>query len=479
MERAESSIRSKLAWFTAMVLFVSGCVVAALVAITSFLHHTTSEAATATEGVRIAEEAELDLLLHQWSSDPLVTRARETDLLEHLADARHVATTDDEVRILDEAEARVADFIDAARAGSPATREKQEAAYVALESLVAVNTAQARDATRKAASLDRISNVLGIAAGLLLVGGAILILSWLRRSAFAPVLAIEEQMRRYTRGDRSARAPVQGAAEVSSLARGFNEMAETIESQRERQLTFLAGVAHDLRNPLSALKMSNAVIAPDRPLPPEDRVRQTFTRVQRQVERLERMVFDLLDAARIESGKLDLRLEATDLREVVNSSVELFAPTTARHQLVVEAPDEPLMVSCDAVRLEQVLNNLISNAIKYSPKGGTVRASLSRDGGCARLSVTDEGVGIGPEDIDRIFDPFRRTGASKEMVSGVGLGLYVAKRIVEGHGGRIVVTSMPGRGSTFTVELPVRAAHALPATTAPASGLAPPLESYG
>ncbi|NUO51339.1 MAG: HAMP domain-containing histidine kinase [Polyangiaceae bacterium] len=453
---------------------------AALVAITSFLHETTSAAATATEGVRLAEEAQLDLLLHQRNADPLVKRAREVDLTQHLVDARQVATTEEEAHILAEAEARVSDFVAASRADSPTEASKQEAAYVALEALIAVNTEQARDATRQAASLGRTATFVGLATGLLLVTGAALILAWLRRSAFAPVLAIEEQMGRFTQGDRSARAPEEGAAEMRSLARGFNEMAATIERQREQQLTFLAGVAHDLRNPLSALKLSNAVIAPDLPLPPEDRIRQTFTRVQRQVDRLERMVFDLLDAARVESGKLDLRFESADLRDVVHASVELFAPTTPNHQIVVDAPDEPLVVSCDPVRLEQVLNNLLSNAIKYSPKGGTVRASLRRESGFVRLSVADEGMGIGPDDIDHIFDPFRRTGASKELVSGVGLGLYVARRIVEGHGGQIVVTSTPGRGSVFTIELPAGAAQVRPAASESAGGpLLPPLESYG
>src|SRR5688572_15747359 len=210
MERRGSSIRSRLAWLTAFIVVISVCVVAALVATTSFLHETTAAAATATEGVRLAEEAELDLLLHDRNSDPLVKRAREADLVQHLIDARHVATSEEERRILAEAEARVAEFISAARAESATAADRQEAAYVALEALVAVNTDQARDATRTAASLGRTANILGAAAGVLLVGGAILILAWLRRSAFAPVLAIEEQMGRFTRGDRSARAREEG-----------------------------------------------------------------------------------------------------------------------------------------------------------------------------------------------------------------------------------------------------------------------------
>jgi signal transduction histidine kinase len=123
----------------------------------------------------------------------------------------------------------------------------------------------------------------------------------------------------------------------------------------------------------------------------------------------------------------------------------------------VVAPDEPLRLTCDPTRLEQVLNNLVSNAIKYSPRGGAVWISISLLGASVHLSVADEGMGIMPEDVDHVFDPFRRTGASKEAIAGVGLGLFVARRIVEAHGGQLSVVSTPGHGSTFTVDIPVDA----------------------
>jgi signal transduction histidine kinase len=463
-----------------LILVVSGSVVAALVCMTTFLHRTTSSAATAAESVRLAQAAELDLLLHERNADPLVKRAREADLTKRLSAARETITTEDEARILAEVEARVREFIVAARSDDPELAIRRENAYVALEALVDVNSKQARAATREGATLDRTANMIGLAAALLLMGATGVMLFWLRFGELAPVLALEAQMQKFARGDRSARAREDGPSEFRTLARSFNAMASTIERQRDQQLAFLAGVAHDLRNPLAALKLSNAIISPDQPLPPEDRVRQTFERVQRQVDRLERMVFDLLDAAQIDSGKLDLQMKSCDLREVVHTTNDLFSATSPKHRLLVEMPEVPVVVAGDPVRLEQVLNNLVSNAIKYSPRGGTVRTSISQRNGRVYLSVTDEGIGIDKDDIERIFDPFRRTGASKELASGVGLGLFVARRIVERHGGRIVVTSTPGQGSTFTVDLPAAGGEERSSAAESAAGPAmSPLESYG
>jgi signal transduction histidine kinase len=169
------------------------------------------------------------------------------------------------------------------------------------------------------------------------------------------------------------------------------------------------------------------------------------------------MVQDLLDATNIEAGRLALELEVIDLCCVVRDVADLFSDTTIRHELSVDVTEEPLFVRCDPLRIEQTLTNLVSNAIKYSPRGGRVRISVRREGDAVQVCVSDEGVGIGASDLEHIWEPFRRTGLSRESVPGVGLGLWTAKRLVEAHQGTIKVESTLGSGSTFTVSLPLAA----------------------
>lgn len=330
-----------------------------------------------------------------------------------------------------------------------------DAALNAARELRHINIEQSRALVDAAARWNQAANIVGVAAAVLLACGLAWMAWWVQRRAFRPALHLVGSIERYARGDRSARAAEEGPAEFRSIAHRFNDMAATLESQRQAQLAFLGGVAHDLRNPLSALKLATEMMAPDQPLPAEERVRQLFGRVERQIDRMERMVNDLLDASRIEAGKLDLQLQRGDARDLARAVVDLFDPATRTHRLVAELPEHPITLVCDSGRIEQVLTNLVSNAIKYSPNGGTVRVAVRRDAEGVALSVSDEGIGISAADLDHVFEPFRRTGASRETIPGVGLGLFVARRIVEAHGGRISVTSAIGAGSTFTVHLPL------------------------
>src|SRR5262249_39563657 len=132
------------------------------------------------------------------------------------------------------------------------------------------------------------------------------------------------------------------------------------------------------------------------------------------------------------------------------------------HALIVSAPDEPVRLRCDPMRIEQVLANLVNNAIKYSPPGGTVRVTVAPRPDAAVVSVADEGVGMSADELAHVFDPFRRGAGTSHAVPGTGLGLFVARRIVEAHDGGITVASAPGAGSTFTVRIPRSAARAAP-----------------
>jgi two-component system sensor histidine kinase MtrB len=290
----------------------------------------------------------------------------------------------------------------------------------------------------------------------------------MQRGVFAPLLQVREAILRFGAGDRNARLPTDAPRELTEVAETFNGMADRIQGERRRRLEFLAAVAHDMSNPLMALKLSAGVA---RELPPdsEEKLRQLLTRVDRQVFRLQQMLGDLLDASRIEAGQLELRRGEIDLRQLVDESIGLYQPLPALHTLRVSMPDAPVAVDADETRITQVLNNLLSNAIKYSPEGGAISVALRIEERCAVLTVTDEGVGIAPDELTQVFEPFRRSRTVKDLIPGVGLGLSVVRRIVTAHGGAIHVWSTLGEGTTFEVRLPL-AAHR---TTAPALGPEP------
>jgi signal transduction histidine kinase len=167
------------------------------------------------------------------------------------------------------------------------------------------------------------------------------------------------------------------------------------------------------------------------------------------------MIADLLDTTRIEAGRLELRLQVADARELVRGVAELFAATSPDHHVRVLVPDAGIPVRCDPVRVEQVITNLVSNAIKYSPAGGEIDLEAAVVGGRAMVRVTDHGIGLDPQERDRIFEPFHRARRAGDLAPGVGLGLSVVKRIVDAHRGAIEVESEPGRGSTFRVYVPL------------------------
>ena len=389
-----------------------------------------------------------DDLRYVWRHLPL------TDVHPHAQTAAEAAMIGDAERTVTaylaerhEAEAGARDTDDVIRRTNPSL----EAALADLARLVEVNVDEAKVTQERAATWDRVANVFGVTVAGALLAGVIALLAWLGGYVFRSLLLISDGIRRFAAGERTARAPEVGPAELRDIAASFNAMVATLAAHEERRLAFLAGVAHDLRNPLMVLQLSTALGGPERT---PEQLRQALTMANRQVERLDRMVGDLLDNVRIEAGQLELRLETRDAGAIVRNVFELYRHGAASHELTVSVPDGPILVRCDTLRLEQVLGNLLGNAIKYSPAAGRIHLRLESDGREATISVSDQGIGIGPEERDRIFDPFRR-GKADQRIPGAGLGLSVARRIVEHHGGTIEVVSEPGRGSTFRVRLPL------------------------
>ena len=181
--------------------------------------------------------------------------------------------------------------------------------------------------------------------------------------------------------------------------------------------------------------------------------------IHRQVEQLARLVDDLMDASRLNYGKVTLRKQQVDLGAAVRASVETARPQIdARgHHLMVDLPAEPLWIEADPTRLEQILTNLLSNAAKYTEPGGCIGVSSRREGGFAAFRVEDSGLGMTPEMLRHVFDLFSQEGRTRERSEGgLGLGLALVRRLVEAHGGAIEASSPgAGLGSTFTVRLPL------------------------
>ncbi|MBN1206330.1 MAG: HAMP domain-containing protein [Myxococcaceae bacterium] len=453
---------------------------ASLGLVTKYLQRVAASLETSVEGVRFAEELEVELLTHYRRGFLLLPSADEAQstllgqsearLQKLLEEVQPLATTPEEQALMREVHRQVMAYVALRREanGRPPALVAREAgslldeAVATLERLVEYNVQEARLAQAQARRWERLGRLGGTALVALLLVSLIGALVWLRRAVLRPVTQVSQAMRRFGSGRKRTRAPEAGPTELREMARTFNEMASSLVQKQEDELTFLAGVAHDLRNPLSALKMSVALVDPDKPDASPARVQKMITLVRRQVARLDRMVGDLLDATRIEAGKLELKLEERDARELARGVVELYQASGSNHELSLSLPESPVLLFCDGTRMEQVLNNLVSNALKYSPQGKRVDVTVHQEGEEALLCVTDQGIGMSAEEQRHIFAPYRRGRRARERAPGVGLGLSVARRIIEAHGGRIEVESRLGQGSVFRVRLPLsRAAQTL------------------
>jgi signal transduction histidine kinase len=223
----------------------------------------------------------------------------------------------------------------------------------------------------------------------------------------------------------------------------------------KRKDEFLAILAHELRNPLQPLQTAVELLAVEENKPVPPRVRSI---IERQVQSIGRLVDDLLDVARFQTGKLDLRREPIDLGTLVEQAVSDARPAAMarRHDVSVSGRGPSPTVFGDPVRLVQVMSNLLSNAIKYTDAGGRIAVEWGTAEGCAFIRVTDNGRGIPADLLPRIFDMFVQERVTGSGAGGLGLGLGLAKRLVELHGGRMIASSAgPNQGATFEVKLPV------------------------
>jgi PAS domain S-box-containing protein len=253
-------------------------------------------------------------------------------------------------------------------------------------------------------------------------------------------------------------------AESESSQRALAEQNERLRELDRLKDDFISLVSHELRTPLTSIRGYLELLLDGGAGELAEEQHRFLSVVDRNSKRLMQLVGDLLFLAQIEAGKLALDLGDVDLDEIVAESVEAAKPMADEKGITLESSVErlPSMIG-DRSRLGQVLDNLVSNALKFTPKGGSVAIRASAADGTAVLEVEDDGMGIAPEDQELLFDRFfRSTEATERAIPGTGLGLTIAKAIVERHEGTIEVESVAGKGTTMRVRLPVRAPHRLP-----------------
>ena len=291
-----------------------------------------------------------------------------------------------------------------------------------------------------------------VAASVLLVNGFLL------RTITRPISELNEGISRMSRGDLSARVNVRGKNEFAGLAQAFNSMSERLEQLDKSRNQFVSNASHELKTPLSTMKILIESLLYQDPIDP-GMAKEFLGNVNDEIDRLNRIVSDLLTLVNMDSGAMRLKLEELDCSALVQNQVKRLAPLARENGIELECDaGGPLKITGDALKLEQVFYNVIDNAIKYTPRGGEVRCSLSRSGRMAVIKIADTGEGIPAEDLPHIFDRFYRVDKARSRATGgTGLGLSIVKQIVLSHGGSITPESTLGKGTTFTIQLPLAA----------------------
>src|SRR6478736_4093274 len=281
---------------------------------------------------------------------------------------------------------------------------------------------------------------------------SLLLARWLARGMTQPLRDMAAAARRMEVGDYSVRVRARSRDEVGQLAAAFNRMTAELEDLERSRRDLVANVSHELKTPIAAIRahlenLADGVEVADP---------RTLQLMLSQTERLGRLVDQLLDLSRLESGEVPFQVEVVPLAPLVSRVISEISMGRSISDVRIES-DVPahLAAKADAERIHQVLFNLVDNAVRFTPPGGEIRVNARPDGERVEVSVTDTGVGIQPEHLPRVFERFYRVDPARSRDDGgTGIGLAIARSIVEAHGGRIVAKSDPGHGSAFTFDLP-------------------------
>jgi signal transduction histidine kinase len=291
-------------------------------------------------------------------------------------------------------------------------------------------------------------------AGALAAGIALVVARWLARGMTQPLRDMAAAAHRMETGDYSTRVHTRSRDEVGQLATAFNRMSAELENLEQSRRDLVANVSHELKTPIAAIRahLENLLDGVEQPEP------RTMEVMLSQTERLGRLIEQLLELSRLESGELPLQREEMLLAPLVTQVLSEIEMARSDRGVAVESelPNDLPSVNADRERVHQVLFNLVDNAVRFTPAGGAVTVSAHRHNGSVEVKVADTGVGIQPEHLPRLFERFYRADPARSRGDGgTGIGLAIARSVVEAHGGHIRAESELGRGSVFTFDLPV------------------------
>ncbi len=310
--------------------------------------------------------------------------------------------------------------------------------------------------------LDAVNNALWL-AGAIAVGAALLLGLMISRQITAPLHRVTVAAGKVAAGDFSHRVDIRSRDELATLAEAFNSMAASLARNEQQRKQLLSDIAHELKTPLSIIQGNLEAMMDGVAEPTPERL----SSLREETLLLSRLVIDLRDLSLAEAGHLPLNIQSVDVGDLVERAVSGVRAQAGEHQIQVKTELQQGLppVVADADRVGQVLRNLLANALRYTPSGGTVRvtatvstqhSALSTQHRSVLVTVADTGSGIPAEELPRIFDRFYRVDKSRARTSGgTGLGLSVAKQLVEAQGGRIWADSQDGKGSAFHFTLPI------------------------
>ena len=299
---------------------------------------------------------------------------------------------------------------------------------------------------------------LRIMAWLAVVTLAVILLNaFILRTITRPVGALHQGIARMTEGDLDTQVEVRGSNEFADLAKAFNSMAGRLKALDESRSLFVSNASHELKTPLSTMKLMIESLLYQETYDP-DTTKEFLRDANSEIDRLNRIISDLLSLVKMDDG-LALDMGDLDICNLVQEQVRRLAPLARENGIEMEfSSKEPLTVSGDQIKLQQVFYNVIDNAIKYTGRGGEVTCTVARNGKLAVIKIADTGIGIPPEHLPHIFDRFYRVDKARSReTGGTGLGLSIVRQTVNLHGGRIYAESTVGKGSVFTIELPIAA----------------------